>query len=175
MIRQKGHQVQLLISLFTLIVFLTFAPQAQAVCPICTIAVGAGLGFSRYLGIDDTITGLWVGALILSSALWTANWLKSKSWKIPHKTIFSIVLFYLMVIPPLFWTGMIGHDLNKLWGIDKVLLGTIAGSVLFALGVFLDKYLRTLNDGKVFVYFQKVICPVLLLSIFSVIFFAVTY
>ncbi len=37
------------------------ANSAQAICPICTIAVGAGVGFSRYLGIDDTIAGLWIG------------------------------------------------------------------------------------------------------------------
>lgn len=167
--------MQLVTSLASLLAFLTFVPQAQAVCPICTIAVGAGLGFSRYLGIDDTVTGLWIGALILSSALWTANWLKGKSWKIPYKTTLSIVLFYLLVIPPLFWMGMIGHEANKLWGIDKVLLGTAVGSIVFAAGVLLDKYLRTLNEGKVFIYFQKVICPVLLLSISSVIFFLITH
>lgn len=158
----------------SLVAFLSLAPKAQAVCPICTIAVGAGLGFSRYLGIDDTVTGLWIGALILSSALWTANWLKSKPWRIPYKTAFSVVLFYLMTIPPLFWMGMIGHPANQLWGADKILLGTAIGSLIFTAGIFLDKYLRTLNEGKVFIYFQKVICPVLLLSISSVIFFSIT-
>ncbi len=168
--------MQLITSLVLfLVVFLFFAPPARAVCPICTIAVGAGLGFSRYLGIDDTVTGLWIGAVILSSALWTANWLKSKSWKIPYKTVLSIVLFYLLVVPPLFWMGMIGHPDNKFLGIDKVLLGTTVGSIVFTAGVFLDKYLRTLNEGKVFIYFQKVICPVLLLSISSVIFFLITH
>lgn len=166
--------MKLLTSLLSFLIFLIFAPKVQAVCPICTIAVGAGLGFSRYLGIDDTVTGLWVGALILSSALWTANWLKSKTWNIPHKTAFSIILFYLLTIPPLYWTDMIGNELNKFWGVDKILLGTIVGSLVFTGGYFLDKYLRSINEGKVFVYFQRVICPVLLLSITSVIFFFIT-
>lgn len=166
--------MQLAISLTFLLAFLSLAPQAQAVCPICTIAVGAGLGFSRYLGIDDTVTGLWVGALILSSAFWTASWLKSKPWRIPYKTALSVILFYLLVIPPLYWMGMIGHPDNTMLGVDKILLGTAVGSIVFILGVLLDKYLRTLNEGKVFIYFQRVICPVLLLSIFSVIFFLVT-
>ncbi len=167
--------MQLITSLVLfLAAFLFFVPQAQAVCPICTIAVGVGLGFSRYLGIDDTVTGLWIGAIILSSALWTASWLKSKSWKIPYKTALSIAFFYLLVVPPLFWMGMIGHVDNKFLGVDKVLLGTIVGSIVFTAGVLLDKYLRTLNEGKVFIYFQKVICPVLLLSISSVIFFLIT-
>ena len=167
--------MKIVTSLVSLLAFLSLAPKAQAVCPICTIAVASGLGFSRYLGIDDSVTGLWIGALILSSALWTANWLKNKPWRIPHKTLFSIVLFYLLVIPPLFWMDMIGHEANKLWGVDKILLGTAIGSLVFMIGVFLDKYLRTLNEGKVFVYFQRVICPVLLLSISSVIFFLITH
>jgi hypothetical protein len=166
--------MKLLTSLFAFLVFLSTAPQVQAVCPICTIAVGAGLGFSRYLGIDDTVTGLWIGALILSSALWTASWLKSKTWRIPYKTATSIVFFYLLVVPPLYWMGMIGHDLNKLWGVDKILLGTTVGSLVFTAGYFLDQYLRTINEGKVFIYFQRVISPVLLLSIASVIFFLIT-
>lgn len=36
--------------------------KAQAVCPVCTVAVGTGVGLSRWLGVDDTITGLWLGA-----------------------------------------------------------------------------------------------------------------
>jgi len=166
--------VRLAINLILLLLFLILTPEAQAICPVCTVAVGTGLVFSRYLGIDDSITGLWIGALILSSALWTANWLKTKSWKIPHKTAFAVILFYLLVIPPLFWTGMIGHEFNTILGIDKVLFGTVVGSVVFLAGIYLDKYLRTLNHGKVFIYFQKVIAPVLLLSIFSVLFFLIT-
>ena len=57
------------IIVFALSIFglnLLFAKQALAVCPICTIAVGAGVGLSRYFGVDDAITGLWVGGLIVS-------------------------------------------------------------------------------------------------------------
>ena len=41
---------------------LFFAIPAKAICPVCTVAVGAGIGLSRWLGIDDSITGLWIGA-----------------------------------------------------------------------------------------------------------------
>jgi len=52
---------------------LLFAKKALAVCPICTVAVATGIGFSRWLGIDDTITGLWIGGLTVS--------LKSIGWE----------------------------------------------------------------------------------------------
>ena len=42
------------------------AGKALALCPVCAIAVGAGIGVSRWLGVDDTITGVWVGGLIVS-------------------------------------------------------------------------------------------------------------
>lgn len=52
--------------------------SAYAICPICTIAVGAGVGLSRWLGVDDTISGIWIGGLAISSIWWTINWLNSK-------------------------------------------------------------------------------------------------
>ena len=70
-----------LISLTTFFTLLALtSKQALAVCPVCTIAVGVGLGISRWLGIDDTVTGVWVGGLIVSSGLWMGNWIISKKW-----------------------------------------------------------------------------------------------
>ena len=53
-------------------------PAAMAVCPVCTVAVGAGLEGMRLLGVDDVITGIWAGALTLSLFLWTVSWLKKR-------------------------------------------------------------------------------------------------
>jgi hypothetical protein len=155
------------------IIFLTFPTKALAVCPICTVAVGAGLGISRWLGIDDTITGIWIGGLILSSGLWLADWIGKKGWKVPYKELVSVGLFFLFVIPPLYWGKMIGLAGNTLWGIDKVLLGTITGSVLFLIGVWMDKFLRVNNNERVYIYYQKVIVPILLLSVGSFIFYLI--
>ena len=47
----------LLASFGVLIVIL----DAHSVCPVCTIAVGAGLEGARLIGIDDIITGIWAG------------------------------------------------------------------------------------------------------------------
>jgi len=72
-----------LLLLLGLLALFAFPTPARAVCPICTVAVGAGLGISRWIGIDDSVTGVWVGGLILSSGLWMADWVKKKGWKIP--------------------------------------------------------------------------------------------
>ena len=60
-----------------------FIKPVQAVCPVCTVAVGAGVGISRLIGIDDSITGVWIGGLIISSGLWMGDFIRKKKWKIP--------------------------------------------------------------------------------------------
>lgn len=162
------------IPLFSLLFLFLFPTSAHAVCPVCTVAVAGGLGISRWLGIDDAVTGIWIGGLILSSGLWLSDWIDKKGWKIPQKELVSVVIFFLFVIPPLYWAKMIGLPDNTLWGVDKVVLGTVIGSVLFMCGVWIDKWLRTTNEGKVYVYYQKVIAPVFLLTLGSFILYLIT-
>lgn len=146
---------------------------AHAVCPVCTVAVGAGLGLSRYFGIDDLVTGIWVGGLVISVSLWTGDWLKKKNFKIFKKitdeqlTIMSFAFWILFTYPPLSLAGIIGNELNKVWGIDKLIIGSIFGAVAFTLGVLADKKARKMY-GKQFFNYQKVVFPVLSLVIASV-------
>jgi len=166
--------MNILIALLIISALFLYPVQAHAVCPLCTIAVGAGLGLSRLIGIDDSVTGVWVGGLILSSGLWMADFIKKKGWKVPYPEFISVLLMVLFVIPPLYWSKMIGITGNILWGVDKVLLGTVIGAGMFLLGVVIDKWLRTTNNGKVYVYYQKVIIPVFLLSVTSFILYLIT-
>lgn len=165
-----------LASVATLVAIISglLAVPVNAVCPVCTVAVGAGLGFTQALGIDDTITGIWIGGLIVSSGLWIASWLQGRNWKIIYPKTLSVLIMVLLVIPPLYLAGMIGREGNMLWGIDKVFLGSLLGIGLFLLSVKIDQLLRKTNEGKVYIYYQKVIIPVFLLSTASLIFYFVT-
>ncbi|HUC95206.1 MAG TPA: hypothetical protein VMR19_04380 [Candidatus Saccharimonadales bacterium] len=150
-------------------------------CPICTVTVIAGLGISRLLGIDDLITSLWIGAFILSFSFVTVDWLKKRKWFASFnsssvKQFISptvIVLMYLLVLIPLKLNHSIGIALNRIWGIDKIILGTFIGSIIFLVGVWADKYQRR-KFKKIFFPFQKVVFPVTGLVILSVIFYFVT-
>ena len=139
-------------------------------CPVCTVAVVGGLGLSRFLGIDDSVTGVWVGGLILSLSFWFLNWTQRKGWlkKINARITFSLMALslYLMTFVPLQLTNFIGHPANKVWGIDKLIFGTIIGSVGFLFGIYLDKKQREIY-GKQFFQFQKVAFPVSALLIAS--------
>lgn len=148
--------------------------QVQAVCPMCTVAVGAGLGISRWLGIDDSIAGLWIGALALSSGLWLAGWVRQKEWNLPKKEWLAGSLFYFLLIPTLYLLGIAGSPLNTLWGIDKIILGIVIGTGVFAVSVMVDRRLRLANGNQVYLYYQKVILPMLFLSIVSFLFHLIT-
>jgi len=163
--------------IFTLFIFstiATFPAKTLAVCPICTVAVGAGLGISRYIGIDDSVVGVWIGGLIVSMGLWLSSFLQKKNIKIPRVDLISVIFMALLTIIPLYFSKLIGHPSNKLWGIDKILLGSAFGAVAFILSVKADQYLRQKNNGKVLIYYQKVILPVLFLTLTSFFFYLAT-
>ncbi|MEI7463695.1 MAG: hypothetical protein WCK03_04860, partial [Candidatus Taylorbacteria bacterium] len=110
------------------------AVPAKAVCPICVVAVGAGLGLSRLLGIDDTITGLWIGGLTVAMIMWTINWARPKIKNIKTRPLWNILIiiaYYVMIAWPLTTQNFIGHPLNVIWGVDKIILGISLGSALF--------------------------------------------
>ena len=148
-----------------------FTNTAYAVCPVCTVAVGAGLGISRALGIDDAVTSVWIGGLILSMSFWLIDWLRKKkkleigNWKLE---ILVIIIMYLLTLLPLWYGKYIGRPNNTLWGTDKILFGTFAGSIAFMIGKWADQKIREKKGKQLFVY-QKVVFPVsalLLTSIF---------
>jgi hypothetical protein len=142
----------------------------MAVCPVCTVVVAGGVGLSRYLGIDDLITGSWIGALLFSLFLWTIDWLDQKKIKFLFRKPLIFIFWYGLTIYPLIKMGIIGHPENKFLGIDRLIFGIFAGSVAFLISVLFEDYLRKKNHGKAYFKFQKVIIPVLFLIILSLIF-----
>lgn len=174
--RYRYHRpIQKLVAFLTVPAILLALPKAAyAVCPICTIAVGAGLGLSRYFGIDDSISGIWVGGLMISLTIWTAEWLQKKNWKIFKNApsyifyLLPFALYILLTYPPLSWAGIIGHPFNTILGIDKLIFGSILGAFAFLLGFFADKKVRKINGRQLFIY-QKVVFPVLALAIVSLV------
>jgi hypothetical protein len=146
---------------------LSLAVSAQAVCPVCTVAVSAGIGLSRWLGVDDIVTGVWVGGLIVSVSIWTLDWLGKKKLRFQGDQVSVAALYYLFALVPLWYSGLIGHPLNTLWGVDKLLLGTGTGSVAFVLAAWLHEVLKKRNGGKSYFPFQKVALPVSALAVTS--------
>jgi len=164
---KKNYLLQTIVPLGLLFL----AKTSYAVCPVCVVAVGAGVGFSRWLGVDDTITGVWIGGLTLSIALWTIDWLRRKNFNFPGRKMLTVIAYYVLVYVSLVWTNIVGHPLNKLWGYDKLLLGIVVGSIFFLLGNALYIYMKKRNNNHAYFPFQKVAMPVSLLAVATIIFY----
>lgn len=138
-----------------------------AFCPVCTVAVAAGVGLSRYLKIDDLITGMWIGAFMISLTLWLFNWMRSK--KVTQKYIYplSALALYFITILPLYYTGIMGHPKNTLFGVDRLLDGMIVGTLLFILAMQNYEVLKRRNHNHSYFPFQKIAMPIGYLAIIS--------
>lgn len=148
--------------------------SAQAVCPLCVVAIGAGLGLSEYLGIDDTISGSWIGAMLIATAWWNINWFNKKKiwqkhWQI--RNILTILAYYLLVVAPLFAQGLIGKSGRTLFGLDKLALGIALGTLVFIISEFWYNNIKKKNGGHAQFPFQKVVMPVMNLAILDLLFY----
>lgn len=159
-------------------IFLSLSTKlSYAVCPVCTIAVGAGLGLSRFLGIGDLVIGIWLGGFLISLSLMSSNWLSKKDFfkkiKKQYLDLGTFVFYILLTFLPLQLTGITGHPLNSVLGIDKLWIGSLLGTLTFLASIYLDKKLRKIK-GKQLINYQKVIFPIVLLAIVSLIFYFIT-
>jgi cellobiose-specific phosphotransferase system component IIC len=148
-----------------------------AICPVCVIAIGAGLGLSEYLGIDDTIAGLWIGGLLVAMILWTIDWFNRKKWWMSGhqwRDLLTALAYYILTIWPLWAKGLIGHPYHQFWGVDKLILGITIGSIAFIIANLTYNDIKKKNGGHAQFPFQKVVLPVSTLLVLSIIFYFLT-
>lgn len=155
------------------ILFFIFILDAFAFCPLCTVLVGSGLGFSRYLNIDDVITGLWLGALVFSLVLWTENFFDKKNIKFKGRFFLNFLLYYFILFYSLYGLKLLSYNNLNIFGIfvDKIIFGIIAGSIVFYFSISLYDYLKIKNNNKPYFPFQKVLMPIFFLLILSFLFY----
>jgi hypothetical protein len=139
------------------------------VCPVCVVVIGAGLGFSRWFGIDDVVTSVWIGALLTALILGTLTWMKNKKWNFPDDAPVITLSYIILTYVPLYYAGIVGHPLNKIWGMDKILVGSIIGTTVFFMGHWINLYMKSKNSGKAFFPYQKVVIPFITILITSLI------
>ncbi|MBI2100988.1 hypothetical protein HYT53_00060 [Candidatus Woesearchaeota archaeon] len=170
--------------LFLLFLILLFfeIPFAHAHCPLCTAAVGAAAISAKYYGLDTSIIGLLVGAFGISTGLWIGLKIKKEYFKFQFSAI-VLASFLLTIVPllsissdsiylPLLIFGSSGSLLNKVYWVDKMLLGSIIGGVTALLAFFIHSYIKKAK-GKVLFPFQGVAITLLFLSASSLILYVI--
>jgi hypothetical protein len=148
--------------------------KAEAFCPVCTVAAAGGVGLARWLGIDDTVTGLWIGGLLVSLTFWTTIWLNKRGWSFRGLALLCGLFYVSITVVPLFSTGIMGHPWNTLWGIDKLGLGMVIGATFFYTAEKIYHSLKKKNSNHAHFPFEKVVLPVATLLILSGVFYFIT-
>jgi len=172
-----------------LIILIVLVPSVMAHCPLCTTGAAVGIGFARAYGVDDSIVGLFIGALIVSSALWFNKWLKKKI-NFPLQEFLLMVISFLLIAVPFYFAGMITdfemvrsmhhHGMENLgvfgltWlGVDKLLYGMVLGTlVIWGVFAFSDSIKK--KRGKVLWNYQGLSFMFIALALFSLVLWSIT-
>jgi len=154
--------------------FFAAAKASAQVCPVCVVAIGAGLGFSRWFGIDDVVSSVWIGAFLIAVTSWTLSFMKKRKWDFADDGIVITLAYILLTYIPLYYARIVGHPLNQIWGIDKIIAGSSIGALVLFLGHWIHLYLKKNNNGKSYFSYQRVVVPVAALALTSLILYFLT-
>ena len=141
---------------------LLFVGAADAVCPVCTIAIGAGLEGMRMLGVKDVITGIWAGGLTVSLIGWTANYMRKHNVKNSFWYVLNVLVYVSLLMGVYFFptnNPVVKWWENCMWGIDQFLLGIIVGAITFILMQVWYAHIKKNHGGHAQFPFQKVVMP----------------
>lgn len=162
--------------IFLILGLFLFPSQAEAHCPLCTGALGAGAAAAKYYGLDESIIGVLIGAFGVSIGLWIARSIKKEYFRFQSAAI-VLLSFILTLLPllgiskesiylPIFITGGPGTILNKVYWINKTLFGGIIGGIATIFAFWLHIYIKKIN-GKVLFPYQGIAFSVAILLLVS--------
>jgi|SRR3990170_9014424 len=137
--------------------------KVKAHCPLCVAGAGAGLSLSRLLGIDDSITGVWLGAFLGAISFWTETLIKKRFLKGksgPKSLVLLRPLLYLGIFLSSLWSfykfNLVNKHAGNIFGIDKLTFGIVSGGILFYLVDMVDDAIIK-RKGKVLFPYQRII------------------
>lgn len=162
-----------LIPLFFFLVTSFLSPvSASAQCPICVVTVGGGMLIAKKLGVDDFLVSIWISALNTALSFWIAGGMRDKSLrpKFLHNPWIFSVLMLILTLAYFQFTDQIGHISNKLLGMDKIVFGQVLGMLVMFVGNFIYGYTKYKNGNKALFPYSKVVFPVGLVLLVTLIF-----
>src|SRR3989339_745572 len=132
----------LLLSIFTIIIS---SVRVMAHCPLCTAA---------------SIVGVFVGAMIISSALWINNLLKKKNVGGNNVLRFLslIVLTTVLTYVSFYLAGIFGPaNIYRIFGMEKITFGALSGAIVSLITFWGSNKLKDKNEGKVLFNYQTIV------------------
>ncbi|HJY98338.1 MAG TPA: hypothetical protein VJ227_01340 [Patescibacteria group bacterium] len=156
--------------------FLLTPQVAFAHCPLCVAGAGAGLTLSRLVGIDDSITGLWLAAFLGAVSFLTYNRLSGK-FKIKAFFLAKPAL-YVAIFAATIWSFYkfnLVVRMGTIYGIDKLTFGMVVGGVVFYLIDVVNDTIYKVAGRSLFPYQRMVLSlgSILVLSVID--YFLISY
>lgn len=148
-----------LFPLYTIYNLLT--PSAvTAHCPLCVAGAAIGITLTRWIGVDDSITGVWVAALLGASSFWFYSWLLGKKIKQveQYKSVLKPLIYILVFVSTLwsFYKSQLIIRMTQIFGFDELTFGMLTGGILFYLVDIGDNFLIR-KAGKVYFPYQRIV------------------
>jgi len=156
-----------LIAFFVLSI--VFPGPVLAHCPLCIVGAGAGLSISRFLGIDDAVTGVWLAAFIGAFSLWLARFVKRKFIPLQEELIY--ILSFGLTLWSFYAFNLVDEHAGLLFGVPRLVFGIVAGAVIFYLTDVAHQLVKKVK-GKVLIPYQGVIFSLGGIAILSLVVFA---
>ncbi len=148
-------------------IFYTLPSFANPACAVCTVGVAVGLEVARNLGVNDGVIAIWGGALLTLFGYWTILWFDKKGWNFKFRNILLILLSFSMIF------GVYIKDLAYtpkpilIFYLDPFLFCSIIGALILIYSSELYQWMKAKNGGHAHFPFEKVVLPILALSIAS--------
>ncbi len=152
---------------------LLLADSAFAHCPLCTMGAGAAAVGAAWLGVDNMVIGIFLGASALAMGLWVSRLVKRRyiplqKWAISSFSFASIIIPVLPMMQGyssiyISLAGGYGSLLNRTYLINLFLLGSVIGAAIVAMAPYISSRIAK-KMGKTVPY-QGIILTFSLLAV----------
>ncbi len=122
-------------------------------CPLCVAGAAVGITLTRWVGVDDSITGIWIGGFLGAIAFWLSNSFGRENIIFFNRFIGALI--YLLVFATTLWSFYKFNliiRMDSIFGFDKLTFGMILGSVIFYLVDILNNFIKRKNGKRLFPY-----------------------
>lgn len=141
---------------------------ANPACAVCTVAIGASVGIARKLGIEDSIVGLWAGALLTLLGYWTIIFFDKRNWHFFGRNFLLMLISVGMI--GFIYISEISYQPRVIWQIfylDPILFSAILGMFIYIYSQKFYQWMKMKNGGHAHFPFEKVVLPIGLLILTS--------
>ncbi len=154
--------------LFFVSIFSFLSIPVSAHCPLCTAATGALVASARIAGMDDAVSGTFIGAFAISTAFWSHRIIVRRLEKqIAFQPYVLSVIFFSLTIIGFYFTDLLGTmpDAFRILGMERLVFGLVLGSIVSIVAFEVHNILRKLNKNRNYFPLQGIVLPLVFLAV----------